>query len=206
MKIAIFGTVGAGKTTLIEHLKAQLSKEYLVVNEPLVMNPYFEKSYSPDSKIANANAYKMEVLMLASRMKQLAETAGETNVLYDRSVFDCPVFANCNFTMGNLNATDWKVYHDYFEKVVLTNLNQQKFGAYDYVIYLKVSNETSLKRIQKRHIKRELDVKPEFWFELNQLYNNWAEKIAPHTNMITIDGNSEDPQEYAQKIIKELRP
>ncbi|ATZ16461.1 deoxyadenosine/deoxycytidine kinase [Entomoplasma freundtii] len=204
MRIAIFGTVGAGKTTLIEHLKRTLPEDYLVVKEPLVDNPYFEKSYSPDPKIAGENAYKMEILMLAARMKQLQESKSVENVLYDRSIFDCPVFANCNYTMGNLNSTDWKVYREYFEKVVLKSFQNKAIPPYDYVIYLKVSDETSLKRIQQRSIERELNVKPEFWFELNHLYDDWAQKIASVTPLLIIDGNTDNPQVCAEKIIKKL--
>ncbi|AUF83525.1 deoxynucleoside kinase [Mesoplasma syrphidae] len=206
MKIAIFGTVGAGKTTLIDKLKSKLPKDYQVFWEPLSDNPYFEDSYSPNQIISRAAAYKMELLMLANRMKQFLDSKQYQNVIYDRGIMDTIIFAHCNYEAGNIDERDWKVYREYFEISVLPSIfkgpNQE---GYDLVVYLKVSPETSIRRIHTRAIERELAVDNVFWTKLTEMYDRWYLHLKDAFPFMVIDGNLEDPEIYANQVIAHVK-
>jgi deoxyadenosine/deoxycytidine kinase len=61
MRIAIFGTVGAGKTTLIENLLKRLPDTYQVFLEPMDENPYFKDFYNEGAANDESLNYKMEI-------------------------------------------------------------------------------------------------------------------------------------------------
>ncbi|WP_026389851.1 deoxynucleoside kinase [[Acholeplasma] multilocale] len=202
MKIAIFGTVGAGKTTLIDTLKKKLPQDYKVFWEPLQDNPYFEDSYSPDKAIRQSAAYKMELLMLSNRMKQFKESKQYENVIYDRGIMDTIIFAHWNYEEGNIDEKDWNVYREYFELVVLPSIFAQKGqDGYDLVVYLKVSPQTSIKRITNRAIERELNVNTEFWTKLTNMYDRWYKYLENKFPFLVVDGNIENPEVYADEIL-----
>ncbi|WP_031543225.1 deoxynucleoside kinase [Mesoplasma photuris] len=203
MKIAIFGTVGAGKSTLIEHLNRLLPEKYEVFWEPLSDNPYFEDSYSPDLKVASAASYKMELLMLSNRYKQFKESKKFENVIYDRGIMDTIIFAHCNYEDGRIDEKDWNVYREYFEIAVLPSIFEHRNAndGYDLVVYLKVSPEKSIERITNRGIERELKVDHKFWTKLVNMYDRWHKHLENKFPFLVVDGNIDNPEVYAQQIV-----
>ncbi|ATZ18715.1 deoxynucleoside kinase [Williamsoniiplasma somnilux] len=207
MKIAIYGTVGAGKTTLINYLKQNLPNSYKVFWEPITNNPYFEDSYSLDLELAKAATYKSEIYMLSARYQQFKESLKYENVIYDRGIMDTITFVHCNYDNQRINEVDWNVYSDYFENCVVPSIanNLQNTNGYDLVIYLKVTPETSIKRIVNRGIERELKVDKEFWKLLVKKYDYWYEKLKDKLPFLLIDGNIENPEIYVNKILKLIK-
>lgn len=205
MKIAIFGTVGAGKTTLIAALKQMLPEQYEIFWEPIRENPYFEASYHPDLTISRAATYKNEIYMLTARYQQFQESFKYENVLYDRGIIDTLIFAHCNYEEKRMNEIDWQVYAEYFECCVIPSITASKNNSgYDLVVYLKVSNQTCLTRIRKRGIERELNVDPLFWEMLNAKYDYWYDRLRDKMSFFVVDGNSQDSIKIAQKVMSHL--
>ena len=60
MRIAIFGTVGAGKSTVSSEISKRLG--YEVFPEPIDDNPYFDDYY----KDLKNTVFKMQIYMLAA--------------------------------------------------------------------------------------------------------------------------------------------
>jgi deoxyadenosine/deoxycytidine kinase len=100
--------------------------------------------------------------MLASRMKQLSSSMKETDVLFDRGVADTLIFADTNYELGKIDERDYQVYEEYFNVCVLPTIFDQQVRMYDLMIYLKVSDQTSLDHIHQRGLDAEQKVDPEY--------------------------------------------
>lgn len=203
MRVAIFGTVGAGKTTLIENIHSFLPN-YVTFWEPLEKNPYFSQLYS-NNKDIRAITYKMEIWMLAARMKQLKQSSDQKDVLFDRGVMDTIIFADTNYQLEKLDARDWQVYSDYFQIATIPSLFNHQDPAYDLVIYLKVDSQVSIERIRARGIESEQNVDPMFWNILNQTYDKWYEKLKDCVPFLVINGNNNDSKVLAQQVVKTIK-
>lgn len=203
MRVAIFGTVGAGKTTLIENIHSFLPN-YVTFWEPLEKNPYFSQLYSNDKDI-RAITYKMEIWMLAARMKQLKQSSDQKDVLFDRGVMDTIIFADTNYQLEKLDARDWQVYSDYFQIATIPSLFNHQDPAYDLVIYLKVDSQVSIERIRARGIESEQNVDPMFWNILNQTYDKWYEKLKDCVPFLVINGNNNDSKVLAQQVVETIK-
>ncbi|MCL8211223.1 Deoxyadenosine/deoxycytidine kinase [Mesoplasma sp. JKS002658] len=203
MRVAIFGTVGAGKTTLIENIHSFLPN-YVTFWEPLEKNPYFSQLYS-NNKDIRAITYKMEIWMLAARMKQLKQSSDQKDVLFDRGVMDTIIFADTNYQLEKLDARDWQVYSDYFQIATIPSLFNHQDPAYDLVIYLKVDSQVSIERIRARGIESEQNVDPMFWNILNQTYDKWYEKLKDCVPFLVINGNNNDSKVLAQQVVETIK-
>ncbi|MCL8213132.1 Deoxyadenosine/deoxycytidine kinase [Mesoplasma sp. JKS002660] len=203
MRVAIFGTVGAGKTTLIENIHSFLPN-YVTFWEPLEKNPYFSQLYS-NNKDIRAITYKMEIWMLAARMKQLKQSSDQKDVLFDRGVMDTIIFADTNYQLEKLDARDWQVYSDYFQIATIPSLFNDQDPAYDLVIYLKVDSQVSIERIRARGIESEQNVDPMFWNILNQTYDKWYEKLKDCVPFLVINGNNNDSKVLAQQVVETIK-
>jgi len=205
MRIAIFGTVGAGKTTLIENLLKLLPKDYEIFLEPMEENPYFKDLYTNTNDDMQTLTYKMELWMLASRMKQLKKSLTMKNVLFDRGVVDTLIFADANHKLNKISDRDYHVFEEYFNSCIMPTIFNKKDNLYDLMIYLKVSDETSIRHIQQRGIKEEQLVDHSFWKLLNKNYDYWYSQWKSFVPFYVIDGNNDDSEQLAEKIMSDLK-
>ncbi len=203
MRVAIFGTVGAGKTTLIKNIQSLLP-DYVTFWEPLEKNPYFSQLYT-NSKDTQTITYKMEIWMLAARMKQLKQASEQKEVLFDRGVMDTIIFADTNHQLKKLDTRDWEVYSDYFQIATIPSLFNTQDPAYDLVVYLKVDSQVSIDRIRVRGIESEQNVDLMFWDILNQTYDKWYEKLKDCVPFLVINGNNDNSKVLAQQVVETIK-
>jgi len=204
MRIAIFGTVGAGKTTLIENLLKRLPDTYQVFLEPMDENPYFKDFYNEGAANDESLNYKMEIWMLASRMGSLVESIGQEDVLFDRGVADTLIFADANHELGKINDLDYKVYKDYFTSCVAPTIFDERNKLYDAVVYLRVNDETSIEHIKKRGNIAEQQVDVNYWKMINKKYEYWFNEWKTLTKFYVIDGNDRSAEEICDQMMEQL--
>jgi deoxyadenosine/deoxycytidine kinase len=151
MRIAIFGTVGAGKSTVSNALSQRLHHE--IFPEPIDNNPYFEDYY----RDLKGTVFKMQIYMLAARSKQLKQAQQLKNIIFDRTILEDPLFMGVNYDLGNVNEIDYQTYQDFYDNVVLETLKlPDERVKFDIVVYLKVSVDKAIERIKKRGREQEL--------------------------------------------------
>ncbi|SRX64091.1 deoxynucleoside kinase [Mycoplasma mycoides] len=156
MKIAIFGTVGAGKSTISAEISKKLG--YEIFKEPVEENPYFEQYYKDLKK----TVFKMQIYMLTARSKQLKQAKNLENIIFDRTLLEDPIFMKVNYDLNNVDQTDYNTYIDFYNNVVLENLKN-----------LRVSTKTAISRIKKRRRSEELLIGEEYWETLNKNYEEF---------------------------------
>ncbi|WP_027063135.1 deoxynucleoside kinase [Mesoplasma seiffertii] len=199
MRIAIFGTVGAGKSSVSEEISKRLNHE--IFPEPIEENPYFDDYY----KDLKATVFKMQIYMLAARSKQLKQAHQLKDIIFDRTILEDPIFMKVNYDLGNVNDIDYKTYQDFYENVVLENLKiPDERVKFDIVIYLKVSTDKAIERIAKRGRSSELDVDKKYWELLNKNYNEFYDQNVYDFPFFVVDAETDDMDEKMEKIMNKI--
>ncbi|QHX36023.1 hypothetical protein STIUS_v1c04690 [Spiroplasma sp. TIUS-1] len=196
MRLALFGTVGAGKSSLSEAISK--STGYEIFPEPVDNNPYFDDYYN-DMK---AFVFKMQVWMLTARSKQLTSAESLRNVIFDRSIIEDPIFVKVSRRLGLMNGTDYNTYNDFFEEVVLKSLGQR--ANFDLVVYLRVNTNKAIERIHERGRVQELGTDNTYWELLNEEYEAFYEKHKKQFNFLVIDANSDDLELKLKLILDKM--
>ena len=162
--IVIAGNIGAGKSSLVGLLSAQLGFEPFY--EPVNDNPYLADFYQD----MTAWAFHSQIYFLTRRLRihnQLLAVLG--SVIQDRSVYeDAEVFAHNLFLQGAIRQRDYDTYQDLY-KVLVDFLPPP-----DLVVYLKASVGTLQKRIALRGRDYERTISSEYLSQLNNLYESWT--------------------------------
>lgn len=162
--IVIAGNIGAGKSSLVGLLSAQLGFEPFY--EPVNDNPYLADFYQD----MPAWAFHSQIYFLTRRLRihnQLLAVQG--SVIQDRSVYeDAEVFAHNLFLQGAIRQRDYDTYQDLY-KVLVDFLPPP-----DLIVYLKASVETLQKRIALRGRDYERTISSEYLSQLNNLYESWT--------------------------------
>ena len=162
--IVIAGNIGAGKSSLVGLLSAQLGFEPFY--EPVNDNPYLADFYQD----MPAWAFHSQIYFLTRRLRihnQLLAVQG--SVIQDRSVYeDAEVFAHNLFLQGAIRQRDYDTYQDLYKVLV------DFFPPPDLVVYLKASVETLQKRIALRGRDYERTISSEYLSQLNNLYESWT--------------------------------
>lgn len=197
MKIAIFGTVGVGKSTISKRLAKELG--YTVLPEPIDNNPYF-KDYYQDLK---NNVFKMQIYMLTARSLQLTQAKSLDKVIFDRTVLEDPIFVRVNHDLGTMNDTDYETYNNFYEHVILPTLGERL--NVDLVIYLKVSTAKAIERIKNRGRKEEMNVKADYWNLLNRYYEEFYQKHKKDLNFVVIDAETDNLDQKIKQIKDKIK-
>lgn len=197
MKIAIFGTVGAGKSSVSEALSKILNHK--LFKEPLEENPYFKDFYN-DMK---GYAFKMQVYMLTTRIEQLFNTVDLNNTVFDRTIIEDPVFVKVSHLLGIMNDTDYQTYNRFYENVIYPIL-KEKLNL-DVIVYLKVSTSKAIERINSRGRKSEVETPHDYWEKLNEQYEILYNNLKKDYKFIVVDGNNDDFNSKMDYILQELK-
>ncbi|WP_434324832.1 deoxynucleoside kinase [Mycoplasma capricolum] len=182
MKIAIFGTVGAGKSIISQEISKRLG--YEIFKEPVEENPYFEQYYKDLKK----TVFKMQIYMLTARSKQLKQAKNLENIIFDRTLLEDPIFMKVNYDLNNVDQIDYNTYIEFYNNVVLENLKiPENKLSFDIVIYLRVSTKTAISRIKKRGRSEELLIGDEYWETLNKNYEEFYKQNVYNFPFFVVD-------------------
>ena len=161
--IAVAGTIGAGKTSLV----AWLVKRYGLVPfyEPNETNPYLADFYSD----MRTWAFHSQAFFLAHKLKlhqQLA--ASQRPAVIDRTIYeDAEIFARNLHAQGHLSKRDWAVYRELYEGIC------RSLRPPDVLIALTCPLATAKKRIARRGRAMEREIPDAYLRRLHRLYAKW---------------------------------
>lgn len=191
--IVISGLIGAGKSTLTNQLSEHL--DYRACYEPVKDNPYLDDFYQDMPRWT----FPMQMHLLARRFRQHQEVLwGGKPVVLDRSIYEDTIFARMHREDGLMDERDWQTYIDHFHVM-------QGFLRYpDVILYLKVSPERALERINERARSEEQGKVPLAYLQsLYEGYEEFVEEMKRYTVVVTVDWEDYKPVSEVADMIEE---
>lgn len=200
-KVAVSGTVGAGKSTVLNYLHLANPGSRLF-GEPMneeVLNMFYKKmkdgTLTPEDRIEMT----MQFGFLADTLirESISEMCDETIQFFDRPLTDHIKI----FSKMNMPPEQYMLY-DTFQHCFMNMLG---IKAYDVIILLEIEDEENYKRIQGRGRKEESATDKEYFASLNKRYKEdsfYGHLTDMSPKVIKIDVTNLNDIEVGEKIDK----
>lgn len=191
--IGIAGLIGAGKTTLATALGEHLGLP--VYFEPVADNEYLEDFYRDTAEYAFAT----QIYLLNRRFQQHQEIIWRGGGgIQDRTIYEDAVFAKTLVNLNLLDERDYRTYLDLFKH--MSNFMCRP----NIIVYLDLSPETSMKRIQQRSRNVESGIEMSYLRMLHKEYESFISNIARMVPVIRVSWEQyRDAEEMAAVIERE---
>jgi len=191
--IGIAGLIGAGKTTLAEALAAHLGLP--VYYEPVADNEYLADFYRDTRRYAFAT----QIYLLNRRFQQHQEIIWRGGGgVQDRTIYEDAVFAKTLVDQGLMDERDYRTYRQLFRH--MSNFMCRP----NVIVYLDLSPETSMARIQQRSRDVESGVSLEYLRALHREYQSFIQEISRTVPVIKVSWERyKDAAEMAAVIEQE---
>ena len=198
--VAVAGTIGAGKTSLVAWLVKRYGLEPFY--EPNEENPYLADFYA-DMKTW---AYHSQVFFLSHKLKLHQELlASNRPAVIDRTIYeDAEIFARSLKNQRYIAKRDWAVYERLYEGIKKT------LRPPDVLVALTCSLGGTKKHINRRGRAMEAAIPDAYLRRLHRLYEDWFDRydLGPIVKIDTTEldyvENLVDLIELQQKLDKAL--
>ena len=161
--VAVAGTIGAGKTSLV----AWLVKRYGLVPfyEPNEDNPYLADFYADMKRWA----FHSQLFFLSHKLGlHQSLIASKKPAVIDRTIYeDAEIFARASKEQKFISDRDWSVYERLYEGLKKT------LPPPDVLIAVTCTLAATKKRIKRRGRAMEQDIPDEYLRRLHRLYTRW---------------------------------
>jgi deoxyadenosine/deoxycytidine kinase len=166
--IAIAGTIGAGKSSLLEFITHTYDVKPFY--EPNEANPYLPDFYRDMKRWA----FQSQLFFLSNKFRIHQEADRMTGVVaQDRTLFeDAEIFATALHRMGHIDDRDWQTYWAFYQTILAA------IQPPDLMIYLRCSMRTLRRRIRLRGRAMEQDIPLDYLKRLDRLYEEWIGNYA----------------------------
>jgi deoxyadenosine/deoxycytidine kinase len=199
--VAVAGTIGAGKTSLV----AWLAKHYGLTPfyEPNDNNPYLADFYKDMARWA----FHSQAFFLAHKLELHQDLERSTTpAVIDRTIYeDAEIFARNLYAQRLMDKRDWEVYQRLYAGI------RRALRPPDVLIALRCSLKTAKKRIQIRNRAMEAAIPDAYLSRLHRLYARWfgSYDLSPiliiDTDKLDYVEDLVDLIELRQKLDKVLR-
>lgn len=155
--LIIEGVVGVGKSALMNIL---VEEGFTPFPEPVLNNPILDKFYDDRKRYA----FPLQVFFLAKRFEHLKAAAQVPDAVMDRSIYGDGIFAAMHKESGTMESEEYGVYEQMYQVLI------DEVKKPDLLVYLQVSVDVAIQRIQKRGRIYEQAVERAYWEKLNEKY------------------------------------
>jgi deoxyadenosine/deoxycytidine kinase len=164
--VAVAGTIGAGKTSLVAWLVKRYGLEPFF--EPNDENPYLADFYGDMKQWA----FHSQVFFLSHKLKLHQELlAANRPAVIDRTIYeDAEIFARSLKNQRYISARDWAVYERLYEGIKKT------LRPPDVLVALTCSLGATKKRIERRGRAMESAIPDAYLRKLHRLYEDWFDR------------------------------
>ncbi len=208
MAIVIDGIIGAGKTTIGYFLSQELGVpifEELKSDEKESLAQRMLDCFYEDQARWSAI---IQVMFLNDRFRDLKKIeAGGGHAILDRSIYGDEIFAKTIHDRGQMTEDEFTIYRDLLHHM-LTFVE-----APDVLIYIDVTVDTALERINKRSRSTEGDlIERNYLEDLRRNYEAWFEafdlcpKVRLNLNDSALDEKGEIKVEVKEELLRQIKP
>ena len=193
--IGISGIIGVGKSTLTKNLGEAMG--YDVLYEPVETNEYLTKFYTDMKKYS----FPMQIYLLNHRFRQHQQMVWSgKNTIQDRTIYEDVIFAKMLRESGMMENLDFETYTSLFQN--MTNFLHRP----DLIVYLEVTPEVALQRINQRSRGCETGITLEYLQDLKKGYEDWLDDVKERIPVLKLDWNTfKDTDSVVSKIQFTLR-
>jgi deoxyadenosine/deoxycytidine kinase len=177
--IVVAGTIGAGKSTLVEALADELKVP--ILDEDFEGNPFLKRFYE-DMKTW---AFQKDLYFLNQNIRQQYEAirTGKGGI-QDRGASEVhEVFSHKDYDQGLINEEDWQLLSSVWDNA------KEMLSPPDLLIYVKVSPEEGLRRIAQRGREMEKGLTLADMQLLDECYERFISEYQ-ESPLITIDNEN----------------
>lgn len=195
--IVIEGVVGVGKSSLMYILG---EKGYVEFEEPVVDNPILDKFYHDRARYS----FPLQVFFLNKRFEHIKKAVSVDNAVMDRSIYGDAIFARMLNLNGEMSDEEFGIYRELLENML------EHVQAPKLMVYLEVSVDEAMRRIEKRGRDYELIVERDYWEKLNREYKSYFDnyELSPilkiNVDNLDFENRPEDREHVMGLIKKEL--
>lgn len=206
MAIIIDGIIGAGKTTvghlISEHFNMPFYEEIKSDDGLSLTQRMLDRFYEDPNRWSAI----IQTMFLNERFRDMKAVQNRhQQAIFDRSIYGDEIFARTIHTRGQMTDDEFLIYQN-----VLKNM-LPFIETPDLLVYLDVSVDTALQRIQKRSRSTEAELIPRDYMEdLKRHYDQWFDeydlspKIRIDFNTIMIDDEDNLVPSVAEDIIRRV--
>lgn len=165
--VAISGTMGSGKSSLVEWLRQQFRMEPFF--EPNEENPYLADFYAdmPRWAMSSQLFFLVRRFQIHRAIARRAELDPRP-IVQDRTLYeDAEVFAAHLHEAGHIDDRDWRTYQDLYRTL------RDEIRPPDLMIYLRCPLRTLRRRIARRGRAFERSIPVAYLASLERLYEAW---------------------------------
>jgi len=191
--IGIAGLIGAGKSTLATALGEHLNMP--VYYEPVADNEYLSDFYRDTKKYSFAT----QIYLLNRRFQQHQEIIWRGGGgVQDRTIYEDAVFAKTLVDQDLMDERDYRTYLQLFRH--MSNFMCRP----SLIVYLDLSPESSMERIEQRSRGVESGIKIEYLRGLRREYERFIAQISRTVPVVRVHWEEfRDAQEVAEVIERE---
>ncbi len=208
MAIVIDGIIGAGKSTIgkfiSDTLGIPLFEELKDDGKDSLAQRMLDLFYADQTRWSAI----IQVMFLNDRFKDLKriEADGDYAVL-DRSIYGDEIFAKTIHERGQMTADEFAIYRDLLHNML------QHINPPQVLIYIDVTVDTAMERINRRARSTEGDLIPRDYMEdLRRNYELWYEefnlcpKVRIDLNECALDQDGTVKESVKQQILESIKP
>lgn len=163
--IAVAGTIGAGKTSLVSYLTEKYGLRPFF--EPFAENPYLADFYGDMATWS----FHSQMWFLSHKYRlhrELERTPG--TLVQDRTIYeDAEIFATHLHRSGKMSDRDWATYAELYQAM------RASLRPPDVLLYLRCSVRGARQRIRRRGRPSELNIPIGYLRSLHGLYEDWVD-------------------------------
>jgi len=208
MAIVIDGIIGAGKSTvgnfLSESLNIPIFEELKDDGRESLAQSMLDKFYLDQERWSAI----IQVMFLNDRFRDLKKIEADGGyAVLDRSIYGDEIFAKTIFERGQMSEDEFIIYRDLLHNML------QHITPPDVLIYIDVSIDIALERINRRGRSTEGDLIPRDYLEdLKRNYELWFEsydispKVRINLNESAIDEMGNVKKEKSEEILNLVKP
>lgn len=208
MSIVVDGIIGAGKTTVAEFLSKNLNiplyEELLDDGKSTLAQRMLDRFYQNPTRWSAIT----QVMFLNNRYLDIKKAESEkTSSIFDRSIYGDEIFARNLLVRGQMEEDEFLIY----QSILKGMLSQIKVP--EILIYIDVSVDTAMERINMRSRSTEADLIPRDYMEdLRENYELWYEsynlspKVRIDLNEHGLDEKMELTEEMKNMILSKIKP
>ncbi len=190
--IGIAGMIGAGKSTLATALGEHLGID--VYYEPVQDNEYLEDFYRDTARYA----FSTQIYLLNRRFQQHQEIIWRGRpAIQDRTIYEDSIFAKTLVGLGLMEERDYRTYLELFRH--MSNFMCKP----NLIVYLDVTPERSLQRIEARERGVESGITLDYLRALYRHYQDFVAEISRVVPLIQVDYDRFRGAEEMAKVIQE---